>query len=380
MRKPLLLAGVTVALGILGLAADSSWDRTSSSPRKAEKTVAAAVSRQTRPILLPNVKPGKPWPGVWHKAKPDEVLSEGLRFEVCDGIITGVVSAPGPEIDSLVGSRYVPGDLDATDVTKALWRSLDLELAKLDGSVAKLGVLRPLWWLEETRATAGATVDLAIHEAGIEGSARVLAIGPCPVDSRDNPPGGQVVIGKIEHHNAVALDLIFNGEADKPLGVTANHPIYSEDRDTWVPTGDLKVGEQVRTADGTARLTARSQRRGRQTVYNMEVHRSHAYFVSDFAVLAHNTGIAGCSGTWIKRDLYGELNGLVGRADKAKFAAALKKGLVGPHNQSGVKMLSPLYNGYKYELKISGSSQRLLGNINDKGILLFDKFVAGGLH
>jgi hypothetical protein len=289
-----LLAGMAVALTATGLAVYAPWYRASSMTRNATaKPVALAAPRKARPILVPNIKPGEPWTGVWHQAKPDAVLPEGLRFEVCDGIITGVVSAPGPEISSLVGSRYVVGDLDATDVTMALWRFLDLELAKPDGSVAKLAVARPLWWLEETGAKAGATIDLAIHEAGIEGSARVLTVGPCPVDSRDNPPGGQIVIGKIEHQNAVALDLVFNGETDKPLGVTANHPIYSEDRDDWVPAGELKVGEQARTVDGVAKLTSKSQRPGRHTVHNMEVHRSHSYYVSHLGVLAHNTGI-GC--------------------------------------------------------------------------------------
>jgi hypothetical protein len=31
---------------------------------------------------------------------------------------------------------------------------------------------------------------------------------------------------------------------------------------------------------------------------------------------------------WIKHDLYNQLNGLVGKADMAKFLAALKKGVV----------------------------------------------------
>ena len=293
MCKP-LITGIAIALTAVGLAVYAPWNRASSSSRKAApKTVAVAIPRKGRPILVPNIKPGEPWQGVWHQAKPDAVLPEGLRFEVCDGIITGVVSAPGPEVDSLIGSRYVPGNTDATDVTMALWRSLDLELTKPDGSIARLAVARPLWWLEATRAKPGAAIDLAMHEVGIEGTAKVLRIGPCSVDSRDNPPGGQIVIGTIEHHNAVAWDLVFNNDTARPLGVTSNHPLFSYDRDDWVPAGELKVGEQVRTVDGKAKLTAKSQRPGRHTVYNMEVHRAHSYHVSQFGILAHNTGI-GC--------------------------------------------------------------------------------------
>lgn len=33
-----------------------------------------------------------------------------------------------------------------------------------------------------------------------------------------------------------------------------------------------------------------------------------------------------------------------------------------------------------HELKIGGSGQRLLGKIDENAVLVFDKFVRGGLH
>ncbi|NER32858.1 MAG: hypothetical protein F6J93_02055 [Oscillatoria sp. SIO1A7] len=67
-------------------------------------------------------------------------------------------------------------------------------------------------------------------------------------------------------------------------------------------------------------------------------------------------------------------------ADFKKFKAALKKGLVPPVGSSGIKKLNPSVGGYTHELKIGGSAQRLLGKIDDNGVLVFDKFVRGGLH
>ncbi len=97
--------------------------------------------------------------------------------------------------------------------------------------------------------------------------------------------GSQIVTGKIKHHNAEVWDLVFNNDTAKPLGVTANHPIYSFDRDDWVAAGELRIHEKVRTLDGTATLTSKSKRPTRETVYNLEVHRVHAYHVSQFGIL-----------------------------------------------------------------------------------------------
>jgi hypothetical protein len=260
-------------------------------------TTVDAPHKKHHPVVMPKIdwKPGQPWPGEWIKYAADSELPNGLTIEVTQGVVTAVAQDEGDQRDyDILGTRYVVGDLDATDITPALWRSLDLEMPKPDCSIAELTVLRPLWWIEQTGAKPGETVDLGMHEIGISGMAKVLNIGRCEVNSRDNPKGSQIVIGKIKHHNAEVWDLVFNHDTAKPLGVTANHPIYSLDRDDWVPAGELKINEKVRTLDGTATLTSKSKRPGRETVYNLEVHRNHAYHVSPFGILAHNSNVLNC--------------------------------------------------------------------------------------
>ena len=198
---------------------------------------------------------------------------------------------------SSAAGRYVPGSLDDSDVTPDTWRSLDLTLEKPDGSRASVQLLRPLWWLEQTGAREGGIVDLTMREMGLAGNATINKIRPCTADSRDAKPGTQIVIGKIRHENAIVWDLVFDNDAAHPLGVTANHPIYSADRDDWVPAGEIEIGEHVRTRFGTAKLTGKSQRPGRHEVYNIEVHRAHNYYVSQFGILAHNTGLDCGQGT-----------------------------------------------------------------------------------
>ncbi len=82
---------------------------------------------------------------------------------------------------------------------------------------------------------------------------------------------------------------------------------------------------------------------------------------------------------WIRRELYQELPKLVGQADFRKLVAALKKGLVGPINQAGIKKLNPTVRGFTHELKIGGSAQRLLGKL-ENGVIVFSELIRGGLH
>ncbi|HMO34728.1 MAG TPA: hypothetical protein PKA06_01670, partial [Gemmatales bacterium] len=145
----------------------------------------------------------------------DEFLIKGLTIEVRDGCITKVSSS---EYQDLIGSRYVEGDVDGTDITPALWRFLDIEMPKPDGSLAKLSVARPLWWIESTNAVVGNTIDLGMHEIGITGGAKVLSVRPCNVDSRTLSSDRYVVTGTIQHQNAIVWDLVFDGDSTKPLG------------------------------------------------------------------------------------------------------------------------------------------------------------------
>lgn len=252
----------------------------SKNPRRADEQIDAAADAEALGAT------------AWFKAPADAVLPRGLEFKVADGRIVEVSGSAGDVRSQILGSRYVPGSLDATDVTRPLWRYVALQLTKPDGSAAKLEVARPLWWLESTGAKPGATIDLAMHEAGIEGNAEVLAIRPCDADSREGDPARGLVIATIEHQNAIVWDLVFDGDAAKSLGVTATHPIYSLDRDDFVPAGELELNERVLTVSGELTLTSKTERPTRQTVYNLEVHRDHAYHVSQDGILAHNTGLA----------------------------------------------------------------------------------------
>ena len=173
-----------------------------------------------------------------------------------------------------------------------LWRSVDVELVQDDDTVAVVTLLRPLWWLEATGARVGGSIRLEAAEAGLRGWARILDIrADVTVDSRRLGPGKAVVIGTIVHQGARVIELVLNGDRSEPLGVTPAHPLYSADRQAWVPAGEVQVGERLQTHQGsTATVTEVLDEGRRETVYNLEVHRAQSYFAGPQRLLAHNTG------------------------------------------------------------------------------------------
>jgi hypothetical protein len=147
-------------------------------------------------------------------------------------------------------------------------------------------LLRPDWWLEEEEARFGGTVELDVPECGIEGKARVLGIERCPPVK---PGAGRVITGTFKHSSARVLDLYVEG-LNAPIGTTATHLFWSEDREAFVAAGELRHNEALRTSQGTLRCLAAIPRERCCSVHNIEVQVSHTYHISSGAFLVHNAG------------------------------------------------------------------------------------------
>lgn len=218
-------------------------------------------------------------------------VQPGIRLKIKFETIIGISFQNGirgkGKWRNLVGSKYVIGNLHSTDVTPLLWRKIELRLKKADGSIAEVTLLRPLWWLKANHAKIDKDIRINFSEARLRGVARIIKISKCNSDSRKVKGGYQLVIGKIKHHNANIIN-IFLGDDESRLGVTPNHLIFSLDRDNWIRAGSLKIGEELKTATGSPVLVRRITKGKKQTVYNLEIHRKHTYFVSKYKVLVHN--------------------------------------------------------------------------------------------
>ena len=111
---------------------------------------------------------------------------------------------------------------------------------------------------------------------------------------------GRVVLSTVTHYNSFVLRIWLDGQ-EEPLEPTKRHRLYSEDRQDWVPAGELTAGEHLRTLHGPAEITRIESKPGVHRVYNIEVETEHCYYVSAAGVLSHNTN--GC-GVGTLDDLY----------------------------------------------------------------------------
>jgi hypothetical protein len=163
-------------------------------------------------------------------------------------------------------------DFSLPEPDEATWRLLRLTMTKSDGRELAIELLRPLTWIAERQATVGGTIELDLPELGAQGPAEVLAIEPSP-KIQSGP--GQVVTGTFRHESSrQLLNITIEGD-DQPIGVTDNHPFWSEDRQQFVEACQLEVGETLSTITGTAQITSITLRGPPEPVYNLEVHGEH---------------------------------------------------------------------------------------------------------
>ena len=193
--------------------------------------------------------------------------------------------------------------------------------------------LRPLfaelhdvrWLMSELEAEAVlVTIALDLPEIGVRGEAVVTGVEPCPVIL---PGPGKVVLTTFHHASSDLIDLYLSpqpptgslasqqtavdallypqvsrasveDQAWERIGVTGNHPIWSQDRHDYVAAMDLRVGERLKNLSGdTVWVQQKLPRPGPTPVYNLEVQDEHVYYVGASGVLAHNAGRRGCDET-----------------------------------------------------------------------------------
>jgi len=164
------------------------------------------------------------------------------------------------------------------------WARVSFLIVRNDLSVVEAEFIRPRAWIEGLGLVKGARIDLAVPELGIDGLAEVTAIRPCPPIAEGE---GRVVTGKFvtrDVANVVRITLASGTE----IRATDVHPVWSVDREDWVPAGKLEPGEHVDTLDGPVAVTSVEPLERHPAVYNLEVHGEHVYRVAVDGVLVHN--------------------------------------------------------------------------------------------
>jgi len=98
-----------------------------------------------------------------------------------------------------------------------------------------------------------------------------------------------VITGRFVTRSAgnVALLSLANGTEIRATDV---HPVWSVDREEWVPAGKLEPGELVDTLAGPVAVHSVDRLESALDVYNIEVHGEHVFRVTADGVLVHNAG------------------------------------------------------------------------------------------
>jgi hypothetical protein len=158
-----------------------------------------------------------------------------------------------------------------------------------DGGIVDAELLRPRWWIAQHNIVAGKLLPMNIEELQVHGSAIVTSIDECPEIAGGE---GSVVTATFktrEVNTVVHAEIIGPDGTIELIEGTPIHPIWSVDRNDWVPLGELTEGETLHASGGIATVLSLAPVTCSLPVYNIEVHGEHVYQVGELGLLVHNT-------------------------------------------------------------------------------------------
>jgi len=223
-----------------------------------------------------------------------------------------------------IGSRVLainprPEEFDDSfaEPVQSEWARVSFLIVRNDLSVVEAEFIRPRAWIDSLGLVKGARIDLAVPELGIDGLAEVTALRACPPIADGE---GRVVTGKFvtrDVANVVRVTLANGTE----IRATDVHPVWSIDREDWVPAGKLEPGELVDTLSGPVTVVGVEQLDRHPAVYNLEVHGEHVYRIAVDGVLVHNAG----PGTYVASAL---LNGVRNLPDELGLSPVIQRAIL----------------------------------------------------
>lgn len=186
-----------------------------------------------------------------------------------------------PIEDIQVGDRLEGrGAVSAVDESWVRVR-VELDDPRAPGAVYEIEALRPVEWVAALRSELSGYVELASARGWLRGRARITSVSP----ARLAPGDGPVVLTKVSYLADDVVEVVLDGEV---LRATSAHPLWSLDREGWVPAAELRDGERLRARSGEVVVQAVRPVVGWQRVYNFEVEGERAYAAGESGVWGHN--------------------------------------------------------------------------------------------
>jgi len=158
-----------------------------------------------------------------------------------------------------------------------------------DGGIVDAELIRPRTWIRKYGIQANTRLPINIPELEVTGLALVHSIDDCPEIAMGE---GSVITGRFltrEVNIIIRAEIMGLDGTIEILEGTPIHPIWSVDRNDWVPLGELIVSEHLQAKDGLASVVSMAVLQAAVNVYNVEVYGEHVYEVGALGLLVHNT-------------------------------------------------------------------------------------------
>jgi hypothetical protein len=172
---------------------------------------------------------------------------------------------------------------------QASWAKLSITAEGSDGGIVDAEIIRPRAWILRNGICAGRMLPFNLPELEVSGLALVTAIDDCPPIAEGE---GSVVTARFvtrEVHVVASVDVLGADGTVETITGTTIHPVWSVDRQEWVPLAELAEGETLQALDGLVVVLSVSLSRVTQPVYNIEVHGEHVYQVGELGLVVHNS-------------------------------------------------------------------------------------------
>ncbi len=126
---------------------------------------------------------------------------------------------------------------------QANWAKLSITVERSDGGIVDAEIIRPRSWILRNGICAGRMLPLNLPELEVSGLALVTAIDDCPSIADGE---GSVVTARFvtrEVHVVASVDVLGADGTVETITGTTIHPVWSVDRQEWVPLAELAQGE-----------------------------------------------------------------------------------------------------------------------------------------
>ena len=180
---------------------------------------------------------------------------------------------------------------------------MSITAERSDGGIVDAEIIRPRLWILESGLCVGRMLPFNLPELEVSGLALVTAIDDCPPIASGE---GSVVTARFvtrEVHVVASVDVLGADGTVETITGTTIHPVWSVDRQEWVPLAELGQGERLccdtesfglgfpssLPPKASGLVLSVSLSRVSQPVYNIEVHGEHVYQVGELGLVVHNT-------------------------------------------------------------------------------------------